>query len=245
MKYQNLFERARRGLRILYPPHCPCCEGLLAPDEYESGFCGACKKEIRRVREPVCKVCGKPLKDPCAETCRDCRTIRHLFIQSKSVYLYTGGMKTAMYGLKYGNRRDYARIFAKAMAEACGIWIRQKRIDLILPVPMHRGKRNERGYDQAALLAKTLSQETGIPFSGDMLIRIRRTRPMKELNGQERRKNLKNAFKMARSGVKSKRVLIVDDIFTTGSTMDACAEVLIKGGAEAVFGMTVVVGEGV
>ena len=245
MKCKKLIGALRKGVYILFPPHCPCCGGILAIAEYEEGFCADCKDKIRYIGEPACKVCGKPLKKDSDEICYDCGRVRHLFLQSKAVYVYTGGMKTAMYGLKYGNRRGYGRVFAKDMARIYGRWMKRKGIDLIVPVPMNGAKRRERGYDQAAVLARALSDETGIPFSGNTLIRTRRTRPMKELNGSERRKNLKNAFKMAQSGVKSKRVLIVDDIFTTGSTLDACAEVLLAGGAAAVFGMTAVVGEGI
>ncbi len=231
--------------RILFPPQCPCCGTLLSFNEYESGFCGSCRKSIQYIHEPACKICGKKLNDKTSEYCFDCSKNKHIFQQSKAVYVYSGGIKKAMYRLKYGNRKEYARIFARDMARMHEKFIRQKKIDLVVPVPMNGAKRRERGYDQAALLAKELAEQTGLAFSDRTLIRIKRTRPQKELNDTERRKNLKNAFKIGQSVVKSKKVLLVDDIYTTGSTMDACAEVLMNAGAKAVYGMTVVVGDGI
>ncbi len=231
--------------RILFPPKCPCCGTLLSFDEYEDGFCRPCKNKIVYIHEPSCKICGKRLKDASEELCYDCAGNRHVFLQSKAVYVYSGGIKNAMYRLKYGNNRDAAHIFARDMARMHGRYLRRWGVDMVVPVPMNEKKRRERGYDQASLIAKALAAETGLPFSDRTLIRTRRTRPQKELNDTERRKNLKNAFKIGQSSVKSRKVLLVDDIYTTGSTMDACAEVLLKAGAEAVYGMTVVVGDGI
>ncbi len=231
--------------RVVFPPQCPCCGKLLSFDEYGDGFCRPCKGKIRYVHEPTCKVCGKALNDPVEEYCNDCKKVRHVFTQSKAVYIYDGGIKNAMYRLKYGNHKDFARVFARDMAKMHGKYLKYREIDLIVPVPMNAAKRRTRGYDQAALLARELASETGLCFSDKVLVRARKTRPQKELNDVERRKNLKNAFKMGRSSVKSRKVLLVDDIYTTGSTMDACAEVLMKAGARAVYGMTVVVGEGI
>ena len=154
-------------------------------------------------------------------------------------------MKTAMYGLKYGNRRYFAEVFAKDMAKRHARWLAGLGVDMVLPVPMHAAKKRQRGYDQAEELAKALCREAGLPFSGKTLVRTKKTLPQKELNDTDRRKNLKNAFKIPQNSVKSNGVLLVDDIYTTGATIDACAEALKNAGVREVYAMTVVVGQGI
>lgn len=233
------------ALDILFPRRCVSCGRLLADREKKAGFCSKCRKELVFIGEPSCRICGKPLAQEEAECCFDCTKIRHRFTQSKALFLYTGPVKSALYHLKYGNQRGAAKIFGRAMARTYDKWIAACRVDVVTQVPMHAAKKRARGYDQAALIAKTLAKESGLLYEENLLVRTRQTRPQKELNNAERRKNLKNAFKIGKSSVKSKRVLIVDDIYTTGASFDACAEVLLKNGAKAVYGMTVVTGRGV
>lgn len=115
----------------------------------------------------------------------------------------------------------------------------------MIPVPVSRKKMQKRGYNQAALIARQLAEKTGIPTDLHSLARIRDTIPQKELNHQERRKNLNNAFKMDQNAVKYKKVLLVDDIYTTGSTIDACAVALKEAGVQQVYFISLSIGAGI
>ena len=121
-------------------------------------------------------------------------------------------------------------------------WMREKRIEAIVPVPMYSKKERYRGYNQAALFGRALSEKMDIPCIPRLMIRVKDTRPQKELNGRERENNVKNAFQSSDNVVKYKRILIVDDIYTTGATIDSAAKVLKKAGAEKVYFLTVGIG---
>lgn len=123
-------------------------------------------------------------------------------------------------------------------------WMREKRIEAIVPVPMYSKKERYRGYNQAALLGRALSEKMDIPCIPRLMIRVKDTRPQKELNGRERENNVKNAFQSSDNVVKYKRILIVDDIYTTGSTVEAVAERLKEAGVEQVYVLTACIGRG-
>ena len=115
---------------------------------------------------------------------------------------------------------------------------------LFRSIPLHKSRRRKRGFNQAELIAKGLGRELGIPVSSNSLLRTRKTSPQKELNDQERKNNLKNAFQVVDPDVKFKKVLLIDDIYTTGSTIDAAAAVLLEGGAEKVYFLSISIGRG-
>ena len=121
------------------------------------------------------------------------------------------------------------------------------QIDVIIPVPIYKQRRRERGFNQAELLAKELGKQLGLPVCTDYLLRIKKTKPQKELNAKERKKNLQQAFscnkKRKKEAITWKRILLVDDIYTTGSTLDACATVLSLSGAKKVYGICVCIGK--
>lgn len=123
-------------------------------------------------------------------------------------------------------------------------WMREKRIEAIVPVPMYSKKERYRGYNQAALFGRALSEKMDIPCIPRLMIRVKDTRPQKELNGRERENNVKNAFQSPDNVVKYKRILIVDDIYTTGSTVEAVVERLKEAGAEQVYVLTACIGRG-
>ena len=186
--------------------------------------------------------CGKPLMDARREYCRDCGKKSHAFTQGKAVFLYEKETKAALYRFKYQNKREYADVFAKEMAKRYGDWIKQKRIQAIVPVPLHKRRRKKRGFNQAEVLAKELGRELGIPVLTNLLIRVRDTRPQKELNEAERKNNLKRAFKISGSIVQLNYILLLDDIYTTGSTLDAAAAALLAAGAREVYACCVGIG---
>ncbi len=231
-------------IKLLYPPRCVSCDQVLDASRYKVGFCRECGRKVRFALEPVCKVCGKVLSDSNLELCHDCRKKKHVFLQSKGVYVYEGGIKGAMYRFKYNNRRCYKYTFAKDTRRLLGDWIKSLNVDGIVPVPMYNKKKRKRGYNQAEVFARQLSKELSVPIYAEIVIRNRKTKPMKGLSDTERQKNLKNAFNFCEKGLQLKRVLIIDDIYTTGATLDAVAKVLLEGGIKEVYGLCLCVGRG-
>ena len=229
---------------ILYPRRCPGCDDILFPKDWNTGFCPKCDGNIKRVKDARCLKCGKPLQKEWKEYCYDCERKHHYFQENRGVYVYQGPMKPAMYRLKYGNRRCYARTFAQEAFETYGFWIKQKEVQCIVPIPMFPAKKRKRGYNQAAVLAKELGRLVGLPVCDNLVYRVRNSTPQKELNDAERKNNLKNAFKIRKSDVKLKKILLIDDIYTTGSTMDEVSRTLRDSGVEQVYCLSICIGEG-
>lgn len=153
-------------------------------------------------------------------------------------------MKQSIYRFKDGGRREYAEFYAKESARLYGDWIKRKDIQAIIPIPIHRHKRYKRGYNQAEVYAKELGKQCGLPIDSKTLIRVVVTLPQKTLSDRERKNNLKKALKIGVDGVQWKRVLVVDDIYTTGSTVDAAAAVLREAGVEKIYILSITIGNG-
>lgn len=149
----------------------------------------------------------------------------------------------SLYRFKYAGRQEYARFYAEAIVEKLGEAIRAWKSDALVPVPIHRTRRRERGYNQAELLAREIGRRMDIPVDSHVIRRVKKTLPQKQLDDAERQNNLKRAFKIERNDVKLERVIIVDDIYTTGSTIDACAAELKRAGVEKVYFITAAIGK--
>jgi len=229
-------------LNILYPRRCILCDGIL--DTPDSGVCTPCKSKLKYIKEPVCKKCGKPIDSEQTEYCFDCNKTKHIYDQGKGVWIYRGEMKESIYRFKYSNRREYAAFYARETARIYSRWIKSKGVEVIIPIPIHNKKKKQRGYNQAELYAKSLGEILDIPVDNAVLVRVINTIPQKELDNKQRRKNLKRAFKIQTDSVQWKKVLIVDDVYTTGSTMDAAAELLRKAGVERVYFLSITIGKG-
>lgn len=224
-----------------YPPRCPVCDEILAPGKL---ICAQCEKEACPVAEPTCRKCGKPIEDTRGEYCSDCVKRSHAYRQGKAVFVYKTGLKKSLYRFKYSNRREYVSFYAKRAAEIHGDWIYRKKIEVIIPIPMYIGKKRRRGYNQAEVFARALGRQLGIPVDAGLVKRVRNTTPQKELNHAERQRNLKKAFHLAQNIVKYKQVLLVDDIYTTGSTMDAVSAVLQDAGVGDIYYLCISIGAG-
>lgn len=239
----------KKWKKLLFPPRCPGCDRILELWEEKEGFCPACRKEIRQVKDRCCMKCGKLLEvgggiglDSGKEYCNDCANNRHAFARGRGVYVYRGPMKGSMYRFKYGNRRCYARTYAADAERALGGWIRRRDPQMIVPVPLYFGKRRKRGYNQAEVWAKALGERLGVSVEKRALLRLRATRPQKELNPAGRIYNLDRAFYARRDLVEGKRILLADDIYTTGSTMDAASGELLAAGAVEVCCISICTG---
>ncbi|WP_461883210.1 ComF family protein [Fusicatenibacter sp.] len=213
----------------VYPRRCPVCDGLLS--QKEPYLCRNCVEKIHPIHGARCKKCGKPVEDE-AEFCRDCSRTRHSFDRGFAPYSYHGELEASLMRFKYHERQEYAGFYAHAACRYVGSQIRRRNAEVLVPVPIHPARRRYRGYNQAEVFAKRLSEEFQIPMNAHLIRRVKRTKPQKELDPAERRKNLENAFALEKPGqMKYRRILLVDDIYTTGSTVDALAALLKKNGA--------------
>ena len=229
---------------LVFPPRCPVCDGLMTREEAgEMGVHKTCHSKIYFTGDHVCLHCGKTV-EAYREYCRDCskEVKRKGFDQGRALFLYKGPVVFTMYRFKYANRREYGKFFAKVAAREHGRWIQKIAPEAIVPVPMYGRKQRKRGYNQAVIFAKELAKVTGIPVDLELIRRCKDTRPMKGLDDLARQENLKAAFVCAESNKAYQRVLVVDDIYTTGSTEKAIAQVLKKRGIPEVFVLNICIG---
>lgn len=229
-------------LDLLYPPRCPICDKILP--QGSGRVCGTCRKDLPYLKEPICKKCGKPLQREEQEYCLTCEQERHEFICGRAIFLYEGTFRQSVQRMKFKNRREYLDFYSEEMVREGARYLQNWQVRTILPIPMNARKRRERGFDQSLLLAKKISRLSGIPLIKNGVIRSRYTLPQKELNAKERKKNLKGAFEL-RKGVRIQEpVLLVDDIYTTGATMDTVCRTLKKGGIQRIYFLTLCAGNG-
>ena len=232
----------RAGLtQLLYPLRCPVCDGIVVPAGEK--ICLECLKKLKLLTPPWCAKCGKKLAEE-GEFCSDCRKREHRFVRGRALYEYESAA-LPIYRFKYGGRREYADFFGEQTAEYLGGFIRGVRPDALIPIPLHRRRKTERGYNQAQLLAEEVGGYLDLPVRSDILVREKNTSPLKYQNPEERQNKLKKAFNIAQNDVKLKRVILVDDIYTTGSTMDEAAVTLREGGVEEVFFIALACGAGI
>lgn len=219
-------------LDAVYPRRCPGCDGIL--EQTERYLCRSCAKKLHPILGAVCKKCGKPV-DEQDEFCHDCKKTRHSFDRGFAPYCYHGELEASLMRFKYEGRREYAGFYAHAAFCYTGRKILARSPEVMIPVPIHPARKRTRGYNQAEVFAKKLSREFQIPEDAHCIRRVRKTRPQKDLNPLERRKNLEGAFQLEKQGTMPyRRILLVDDIYTTGSTVDALASLLKQNGAEQV-----------
>lgn len=229
-------------LGILYPRRCPVCDGIAAPRG--ELICTGCRERLSYIAEPTCKRCGKEILRKEQEYCGDCARVRHSYTAGKALFAYDEVMKKSVGAFKYKGRQEYSEWYGREMARVYGDQIRRWGAEALIPVPIHKSRYRERGYNQAALLVRSLAKYTGLPADEEALVRIKKTTAQKTLSTKERAKNLQDAFQLSKSVVQYKRIILVDDIYTTGSTADACAGVLREGGVEQVYLLCLCIGSG-
>ena len=188
--------------------------------------------------------CGKEIGSRDQEYCADCIRRKKSFERGFALLNYDRRAAASMAAVKYHNKREYLDFYARAAALRFEKQFRQAGIQVIVPVPVHASRLKTRGFNQAAVLAEKLSAELGIPWE-ELLIRVKKTDPQKSLGSAERLKNLRGAFEAEQKAGKWERVLLVDDIYTTGSTAEICSRALLKTGVKQVFVFAVCIGHGV
>ncbi|HIY62953.1 MAG TPA: ComF family protein [Candidatus Mediterraneibacter stercoripullorum] len=175
----------------------------------------------------------------------DCRNRKTYIRQGRAMWLHSEPVSGAVYRFKYNNRRSYAGVFAGELAVHYAGQLKRWNVDEMIPVPLHSSRKRKRGYNQAELIGKELSSLTGIPCRTDVLFRVKKTKPQKDLDDRERRKNLTGAFAVSRSWKARKNILLIDDIYTTGSTLEKAAKMLKMAGAENIYFLTISIGQGI
>ena len=230
----------KEAVQLLFPRRCPVCDRIVIPRGEK--MCLDCLKQLKILGSPWCMQCGKKLAAP-GEYCRDCGPGKHSYIRGRALYEYQSAAKS-IYRFKYGGRQEYAEFFGEQIVEYLGDFIRAARPEGLVPIPLHPRRKARRGYNQAGLLAREIGARTGIPVYNDWLIRVKNTVPLKQLTPKERQNNLKKAFNIAQNDVKLKTVMIVDDIYTTGATVDEAAKILKQAGVERIYFVALACGMG-
>lgn len=230
---------ADRVLRLLYPNSCPFCGRVI-----RERICPACREKLVYIEEPRCMCCSKPLRLEEAEYCHDCGDRPHVYERGFALWVHSGNVQKAIYQFKYHNRRIYSRFFGEELLSRYGEAVRRWDITVIIPIPLSKKRRRVRGFNQAELLAKELSRGLNIPADTKSLIRIKDTKPQKQMDLRGRNINLRNAFAWKGRRRIRGNVLLVDDIYTTGNTLDHAARVLKNAGAGKVYFLTISIGQG-
>lgn len=190
-----------------------------------------------------CEKCGKPVEDA-EELCHDCIESEHVFTKGMGIFLYDDIMRTSIHKFKYQGRREYGRFYGSAAWKYGKEQLERWNPQVLIPVPVHKSRKAERGYNQAEVIARVLADQMGIPVASDVVIRIKKTKAQKDLSPEERKKNLESAFAKGKSSLLWKRVLLIDDIYTTGSTADAVSKILRASGAEEIYVLSICIGKG-
>lgn len=189
--------------------------------------------------------CGKPVRNSQQEYCRDCEHTHHYYDQGAAMWVHKEPVNQSIYRFKFHNQRHFAKYYAEELSRGLGKIVKKWQPDLLVPVPLHFWKKRKRGYNQAGLLAKELGRLWKIDVDENIVERVKYTKPQKKLDPRKRRQNLGTAFKVRkRKNLSGKRVMVIDDIYTTGSTVDAVAKVLKTAGAEKVYYLTISIGQG-
>lgn len=239
IQHTKLRNPASALLDALFPRRCPVCGTI--PEEGRA-ICPSCLSQLSFVSSPVCKKCGKEMETETMEYCLDCTHHKRSFAWGVSLLNYNEAAAHSMAAIKYKNKREYLDFYAEETMKRCKEKLLFMEADVLVPVPVHPARRRQRGFNQAELLAQALSVELKLPVCSDVLRRTKKTEPQKDLTPSERLKNLEEAFE-ARA-ICGRTVLLVDDIYTTGSTIEACTRALLKAGAKKVCFFTLCIGQG-
>ena len=232
----------------LYPPRCRACGGRIHGRDAEY-FCAGCWQHIQLITHPLCHLCGRPFPDASGDdhTCGVCLSRAPQFVAARAWACYPRDeieehpLRQVVQKFKYGRRVSLGKPLGRLMARGCQEFLGACPVDLIIPVPLHHDRERERGFNQACVLARELSRLGRLPIDEHSVVRrVHTERHRAGMDAKARRQSVANAFTVRHpKSIAGKRVLLIDDVFTTGATVSACAEVLKGAGAEEVFVLTV------
>lgn len=230
-----------KGLEAIFPSNIYCIScGSIIDKTRDYALCDSCVERFHWLGKKTCAKCGKILNENYRhELCYDCRRFEHTFDKGFTCVQYGLYERGLMMDFKYKGKSYIGRKLGDILYDRMAL--EEERFDLLVPVPMYRKKKARRGYNQAEIMAGQMARRSGIPMARDLLRRDRQTLPMKGLGPFERYENLKGAFSISPGNhypIQGKRILLIDDIYTTGSTADACGIVLRQAGAERICILT-------
>lgn len=229
-------------LEILFPSniYCMTCNAIINKKS-KYAICDKCLKRFHWIEDATCEKCGKIISNNYLgqKFCVDCKENEHYYNRGYVCAQYGLYERTIIMSFKYGNKPYIGKILGKIMAERFVIEKNnpEDEVDIIIPVPIHKKRERKRGYNQAEILATVISKELKIPLGKKVVYRTKNTVPMKSLGALERTENVKNAFEVNQehsNALINKKILLVDDIYTTGSTIDSVSKLLLEVGAEKV-----------
>lgn len=229
-----------RIIDAVYPRRCPVCHEIVR--DKGKNVCNDCKKKLNEVRDPYCITCGKPVKSPEMVHCSYCSNNEVNFSEGRAVFVYDDTMRKSIYRFKYNGRQEYSKFYAEEIYNKYRDKILQWDPQIIVPIPIHKSKLKKRGYNQAYLIAKELSYLTKIPVNNRLLYRAKKTEIQKNLSASDRKSNLKNAFKISSNKVQYLSAMLIDDIYTTGATMNNASAALKDSGIHNVYCISLSIG---
>lgn len=236
-------EFVKQILRVLYPQTCPVCGEIVMP----AGelICPGCREKISYVKGPSCMKCGKSVESERTEYCFDCRNLPKSYERNLALVNYTPVISRSLSKVKYHNCRQNLDFFCEEILRSYGKIIQSWQAQALIPVPVHPSRRRKRGFNQTEEMGKRLEEQLGIPMDCNILFRYKKTMPQKELSDRQRLKNLEQAFTASLdAGRTYQTVILLDDIYTTGSTAEACTKALKKVGIRTVYMLTIAIGKG-
>lgn len=231
-------ELLQAAVSLLYPPSCTICRKTVRAGEY---LCDDCEAKVIRIVPPFCERCSEPFEGSIntAFSCANCTHRTIYFAAAVAAYRGRGIVRDVIHQFKYNRQIHLRHLIARWLGAALDDErLRECRFDVLVPVPLHPARQRERGFNQAGMLAELLSARTSIPCKA-LLQRIRYTTTQTSLDRSERMENLRNAFRLRKNAdVRGLRVLLVDDVLTTGSTLSECSRVLKRAGAASIYAAT-------
>lgn len=246
MNNQNMIEYIKEGLlNFVFPLDCKICEKPIRESKGYS-ICEDCFKTIELIERPYCAKCGKPLiptdffKQNREILCLDCKRKKYSFEFSRSTGIYDKVLKKCIHLFKYYGEKKLAKPLGKLMVDSLVKNDEFKRkIDLIIPVPLHKNDLKKRGFNQSVLLGKVTGDYLSIPVRENVLVKKKLTPFQVNLSKKERKINILGAFSVEKpEEIKGKNILILDDVFTTGATVEECTKELMKARAKNIFVLT-------
>ncbi|KUG24388.1 competence protein f [hydrocarbon metagenome] len=226
--------------KVIFPPQCPGCSEILYPYTAQI-FCSNCTDNIKFIKGGICTICGTTFPDSPAENhlCGECLEKKPYFSYARAVFSYENIILNAIHRFKYKRNMSIGEIMSSLMADFSFPDIDFTDYSLIIPVPLHIKRLRERGFNQSLILARAIGKKRQIPVNFSLLKRRKFTTTQTGSNRNERKQNIKGAFEVSdKNKIKGENVILIDDVYTTGATVNECAKTLIEAGVRKISALT-------